>query len=166
MILAVSKNAFIMIEEVRRQFREIPGLKEGREGVKPDYAACVDIATRAALKELVPLLALAIIATLAVGFVCGIKALAGYLSGNIFSGFLFAILMANAGGLWDNAKKYIEAGAFGGKGSDSHKAAVIGDTVGDPFKDTAGPSLNTFVTVTSQIASVFAPLIVKYALLG
>ncbi len=108
---------------------------------------------------------LSIVVTLVVGFVGGIGALGGYLGGSIFSGLIFALLMANAGGLWDNAKKYIEAGAFGGKGSDSHKAAVIGDTVGDPFKDTAGPSLNTMITVMSLVASVFAPLIVMHALM-
>jgi K(+)-stimulated pyrophosphate-energized sodium pump len=164
-MLAVSKNSSIMIEEIRRQFREIPGLKEGKEGVKPDYTSCVDIATKAALKALLPLIAMSILITLGVGFICGIQALAGYLAGAIFSGFLLAILMANSGGMWDNAKKYIEDGQFGGKGSEAHKAAVIGDTVGDPFKDTAGPSLNTLVTVISQIASLFAPLIIAYALI-
>ena len=165
-MLAVSKNSSVMIEEIRRQFREIPGLKEGKEGARPDYASCVDIATKAALKALVPLIVMSIITTLAVGFICGIRALAGYLAGAIFSGFMLAILMANSGGMWDNAKKFIEDGHFGGKGSDAHKAAVIGDTVGDPFKDTAGPSLNTLVTVISQIASLFAPLIIAYALIG
>jgi len=165
-MLAVSKNSSVMIEEIRRQFREIPGLKEGKEGVRPDYTSCVDIATKAALKALVPLIVMSIMATLAVGFICGIRALAGYLAGSIFSGFMLAILMANSGGMWDNAKKFIEDGHFGGKGSDAHKAAVIGDTVGDPFKDTAGPSLNTLVTVISQIASLFAPLIIAYALIG
>jgi K(+)-stimulated pyrophosphate-energized sodium pump len=164
-MLSVGKNAFIMIEEIRRQFREIPGLKEGKEGVKADYASCVDIATKGALKELIPPSVLSIGITLAVGFIGGIQALGGYLAGSIFSGLIFALLMSNAGGLWDNAKKYIEAGAFGGKGSDTHKAAVVGDTVGDPFKDTAGPSLNTLITVMSLVASVFAPTIVLYALL-
>ena len=163
-ILGVSKNAFRMIEEIRRQFREIPGLMEGTG--KPDYDACISIATMGALRELLPLIVFSISTTLILGFVAGIRALAGYLSGAIFSGFFLAILMANAGGLWDNAKKYIELGYFGGKGSDAHKAAVIGDTVGDPFKDTAGPSLNTLVTVISQIASLFAPLIIAYALIG
>ncbi len=163
-ILGVSNNADRMIEEIRRQFREIPGLMEGTG--KPDYAACVNIATRGALRELLPLIVFTISTTLILGFVAGIRALAGYLSGAIFSGFFLAILMANSGGLWDNAKKYVESGFFGGKGSDAHKAAVIGDTVGDPFKDTAGPSLNTLVTVISQIASLFAPLIVAYALIG
>ena len=164
-MLGVSKNAFRMIEEIRRQFREIPGLREGKEGVKPDYAKCVDIATTGALKELLPASVVSIAITLAVGFIGGIEALGGYLGGSILSGLIFALLMANAGGLWDNAKKYIEAGAFGGKGSDAHKAAVIGDTVGDPFKDTAGPSLNTLITVMSLVASVFAALIAKYNLL-
>ena len=164
-MLSVGKNAFKMIEEIRRQFRDIPGLKEGKEGVKPDYALCVDIATKGALKELIPPSVLSIGITLAVGFIGGIQALGGYLAGSIFSGLIFALLMSNAGGLWDNAKKYIEAGAFGGKGSDTHKAAVVGDTVGDPFKDTAGPSLNTLITVMSLVASVFAPTIVMYALL-
>ncbi len=164
-MLSVGKNAFCMIEEIRRQFREIPGLKEGKEGVKPDYALCVDIATKGALKELIPPSVLSIGITLAVGFIGGIQALGGYLAGSIFSGLIFALLMSNAGGLWDNAKKYVEAGAFGGKGSDTHKAAVVGDTVGDPFKDTAGPSLNTLITVMSLVASVFAPTIVLYALL-
>jgi len=164
-MLGVSKNAFRMIEEIRRQFREIPGLKEGREGVKPDYARCVDIATTGALKELLPASVVSILITLAVGFVGGVEALGGYLGGSIMSGLIFALLMANAGGLWDNAKKYIEAGAFGGKGSDAHKAAVIGDTVGDPFKDTAGPSLNTLITVMSLVASIFAGLIAKYNLM-
>lgn len=163
-ILGVSKNADRMIAEIRRQFREIPGLMEGTG--KPDYAACVNIATRGALRELLPLIVFTICTTIILGFVAGIRALAGYLSGAIFSGFFLAILMANAGGLWDNAKKYVEAGFFGGKGSDTHKAAVIGDTVGDPFKDTAGPSLNTLVTVISQIASLFAPLIIAYAIIG
>jgi len=164
-MLSVGKNAFRMIEEIRRQFREIPGLKEGKEGAKPDYKSCVDIATKGALKELIPPSVMSIAVTLAVGFIGGIQALGGYLAGSIFSGLIFALLMSNAGGLWDNAKKYIEAGAFGGKGSEPHKAAVVGDTVGDPFKDTAGPSLNTLITVMSLVASVFAETIVLYALL-
>jgi len=163
-ILAVSKNAYRMIEEIRRQFREIPGLMEGTG--TPEYGKCINIATKGALTELLPLIVFSIMTTLIVGFVAGVKALAGYLSGAIFSGFFLAILMSNAGGLWDNAKKYVESGYFGGKGSEAHKAAVIGDTVGDPFKDTAGPSLNTLVTVISQIASLFAPLFIAYALLG
>lgn len=164
-MLGVGKNADRMIAEIRRQFREIPGLKEGKEGVKPDYARCVDIATVGALKELLPASTVAIVATLAVGFLGGIEALGGYLAGSIFSGLLFALLMSNAGGLWDNAKKYIEAGALGGKGSEAHKAAVVGDTVGDPFKDTAGPSLNTLICVMSLVASLFAALIAQNNLL-
>jgi K(+)-stimulated pyrophosphate-energized sodium pump len=164
LILGVGKNAFRMIEEVRRQFREIKGLKEGK--AKPDYARCVDIATIGALKELVLPCVLSVIVPLIVGFILGKYALGGFLVGSILSGLVFALMMANAGGLWDNAKKYIEDGAFGGKGSDAHKAAVIGDTVGDPFKDTAGPSINTMLIVMSLIASMFAPLIAMYALLG
>ena len=163
-ILGVSKNAYRMIEEVRRQFEEIEGLMEGT--ADPDYHKCISMATKGALQELLPLILFSILATLVLGFVAGIRAIAGYLSGAIFSGFFLAILMANAGGLWDNAKKYVESGNYGGKGSDAHKAAVIGDTVGDPFKDTAGPSLNTLVTVISQIASLFAPLFILYALIG
>ncbi|MDG6223157.1 MAG: sodium-translocating pyrophosphatase [Candidatus Bathyarchaeota archaeon] len=164
-MLSVGKNASCMIEEIRRQFREIPGLLEGKEGVKADYAACVDIATKGAIKELILPSVLSIGITLIVGFIGGIQALGGFLAGSIFSGLIFALFMSNAGGLWDNAKKYIEAGAFGGKGSEPHKAAVVGDTVGDPFKDTAGPSLNTLITVMALVASVFAPTIVLYALL-
>lgn len=162
LILAVGKNAFRMIEEIRRQFKEISGLMEGK--AKPDYAKCVDIATKGALRELILPCVLAIIAPLAVGFTLGKEALGGFLAGSIVTGIIFALLMANAGGTWDNAKKYIEAGAFGGEGSEAHKAAVVGDTVGDPFKDTAGPSLNTMITVMSLVSSVFAPLII--ALLG
>jgi K(+)-stimulated pyrophosphate-energized sodium pump len=165
-MLGVGRNAHGMIEEIRRQFKEIPGLKDGKEGAKPDYAKCIDIATVGALKELLPASLIAIIVTLGVGFIGGIEALGGYLAGSIFSGLLFALLMSNAGGLWDNAKKYIEAGAFGGEGSEAHKAAVVGDTVGDPFKDTAGPSLNTLITVMSLVASMFAALIVQYNMLS
>jgi K(+)-stimulated pyrophosphate-energized sodium pump len=164
-ILGVGRNAERMIAEIRRQFREIAGLKEGKPGVKPDYARCVDIATVGALRELMPASIVAIVATLIIGFVGGIKALGGYLAGSIFSSLLLALLMSNAGGLWDNAKKLIESGQHGGKGSEAHKAAVVGDTVGDPFKDTAGPSLNTLITVMSLIASLFAVLIIKYNLL-
>ncbi|MCW4031410.1 MAG: sodium/proton-translocating pyrophosphatase, partial [Candidatus Bathyarchaeota archaeon] len=165
-MLGVGRNAERMIAEVRRQFKEIPGLKEGKEGVKPDYARCVDIATTGALRELLPASTVTIGVTLVVGFIGGAQAMGGYLAGAIFSGLLLALLMSNAGGLWDNAKKYIETGVHGGKGSDAHKAAVVGDTVGDPFKDTAGPSLNTMITVMSLVASLFAALIVQYNLLG
>jgi K(+)-stimulated pyrophosphate-energized sodium pump len=166
LMLGVGKNAERMITEIRRQFKEIPGLKEGKEGVKPDYAKCVDIATVGAIRELMPASVVIIIATLVVGFVGGIQALGGFLAGAILSSLLLALLMSNAGGLWDNAKKLIETGAYGGKGSEAHKAAVVGDTVGDPFKDTAGPSLNTMITVMSLVASLFATLIVQYNLLG
>mgnify|MGYP001068228805 CR=1 FL=1 len=164
-MLGVGRNAERMIIEIRRQFKEIPGLKEGKPGVKPDYARCVDIATKGAIRELMPASMLTIVVTLVIGFVGGIEALGGYLAGAIFSSLLLALLMANAGGLWDNAKKLIESGQHGGKGSDAHKAAVVGDTVGDPFKDTAGPSLNTMITVMSLIASLFAILIVNYNVL-
>ncbi|MEM2393293.1 MAG: sodium-translocating pyrophosphatase [Candidatus Bathyarchaeia archaeon] len=157
LILAVGRNAERMVEEVRRQFKEIPGLLEGK--AKPDYAKCVDIATKGALRELMLPCLLAIIVPILTMIVLGKEALAGFLAGSIVTGIIFALFMANSGGLWDNAKKYIEAGAYGGKGSEAHKAAVTGDTVGDPFKDTAGPSLNTMITVMSLVAEVFAPLI-------
>jgi K(+)-stimulated pyrophosphate-energized sodium pump len=165
LMLGVGRNAERMIAEIRRQFREIPGLREGKPGVKPDYAKCVDIATVGAIRELMPASVFIIVATLVVGFVGGINALGGFLAGAILSSLLLALLMSNAGGLWDNAKKLIESGAYGGKGSDAHKAAVVGDTVGDPFKDTAGPSLNTMITVMSLVAMLFAALIVQYNLL-
>jgi len=163
LILGVGKNGFRMIKEIRRQVKENPGIIKGTK--KPDYARCVDIATKGALRELVLPSILSILVPILVGLILGKYALGGFLAGSIFSGLIFAFLMGNAGGLWDNAKKYIEDGALGGKGSDAHKAAVIGDTVGDPFKDTAGPSLNTLLVVMSLTASVFAPIIVMYALL-
>jgi K(+)-stimulated pyrophosphate-energized sodium pump len=162
LILAVGKNGDRMVEEIRRQFREDPGIMKGES--KPDYARCVDIAAKGALTELVLPGVIAVVAPLAVGFLLGPAALAGFLAGSIVTGIIFALLMANSGGMWDNAKKYIETGKLGGKGSDAHKAAVIGDTVGDPFKDTAGPSLNTMITVMTLVATVFAPLILLYAL--
>jgi K(+)-stimulated pyrophosphate-energized sodium pump len=161
-ILAVGRNAFKMIEEIRRQVREIPGLLEGT--AKPDYASCVSIASQGALWELALPGTLAFLSPLAVGFLLGPSALGGFLGGSIFVGLIFALFMSNAGGLWDNAKKYIEDGALGGPGSEEHKAAVVGDTVGDPFKDTAGPSINTLITVMSLIATVFAPIIAKWSL--
>jgi K(+)-stimulated pyrophosphate-energized sodium pump len=166
LMLGVGRNAERMIAEIRRQFKEIPGLREGKPGVKPDYAKCVDIATVGAIRELMPASIFIIVATLIVGFVGGIYALGGFLAGAILSSLLLALLMSNAGGLWDNAKKLIETGVHGGKGSEAHKAAVVGDTVGDPFKDTAGPSLNTMITVMSLVASLFAALIVQYNLIG
>jgi K(+)-stimulated pyrophosphate-energized sodium pump len=150
--------AFDMIEEVRRQFREIPGLLEGKKGARADYARCVDIATAAALKRMIVPGLMAIAVPVVAGFIDK-NLLAGVLGGAIVSGVLLAIFMANAGGAWDNAKKHIEGGAFGGKGSDPHKAAVVGDTVGDPFKDTAGPSINILLKLMSVVSLVIAPLI-------
>ena len=165
LILGVDRNAQVMVKEIHRQFQSIPGLKEGRAGAKPDYGRCIDIAAKGAIRELVPAGLAAIAATLVVGLVAGVRAVGGYLAGNIVSGLLLALLMSNAGGLWDNAKKYIESGHFGGKGSDAHKAAVIGDTVGDPFKDTAGPSINTQITVVSLVSSLAAGLFVAFSLI-
>lgn len=154
---AVGKTAIKMVEEVRRQFREIKGLMAGT--AQPDYKACVDIATAAALKEMILPGVIAIVVPILVGFVLGPEALGGLIAGGIVTGFLLAVMMANAGGSWDNAKKYIEAGNLGGKGSDVHKAAVVGDTVGDPFKDTAGPSLSILIKLMSFIALIIAPLL-------
>ena len=152
---AVGRAANKMIEEVRRQFREIPGLREGAEGVIPDSARCVAISTEASLREMLVPGGLAVIVPLVVGFI-SVNALGGLLAGVLVSGFAIAIFMANAGGAWDNAKKYIEAGNHGGKGSDPHKAAVVGDTVGDPFKDTSGPAMNILIKVMTIVALVFA----------
>ena len=152
---AVGRAAHKMIEEVRRQFREIPGLREGAEGVSPDSARCVAISTQASLREMLAPGALAVVVPLVIGFI-DVDALGGFLAGALVTGFSLAIFMANAGGAWDNAKKYIEAGAHGGKGSDAHKAAVVGDTVGDPFKDTAGPSMNILIKVMTIVSLVFA----------
>ena len=152
---AVGRAAQEMIEEVRRQFREIPGLREGEEGVVPDSARCVAISTKASLKEMVIPGALAVIVPLVFGFI-SVNALGGFLAGALVTGFCLAIFMANAGGAWDNAKKYIETGALGGKGSESHKAAVVGDTVGDPFKDTSGPAMNILIKVMTIVSLVFA----------
>ena len=152
---AVGRAANKMIEEVRRQFREIPGLREGVEGVQPDSSRCVDISTRASLREMLVPGALAIAAPLIIGFI-DLDTLGGFLAGALVSGFAMAIFMANSGGAWDNAKKYIEAGHHGGKGSEAHKAAVVGDTVGDPFKDTAGPSMNILIKVMMIVSLIFA----------
>ncbi len=166
LMLGVDKNAQKMVAEIRRQFHEIVGLKEGKEGVKADYDTCINIATEGALHELIPAGLLAIIATVIVGFIGGPLAIGGFLLGNIVSGLLLALFMSNAGGLWDNSKKYIEAGNEGGKGSRAHKAAVTGDTVGDPFKDTAGPSINTQITVVSLVASLLASVFAAISLFG
>jgi K(+)-stimulated pyrophosphate-energized sodium pump len=157
---SVGKAAFKMVNEIRRQFREIPGLLEGREGVRPDVNKCIDISTRAALKEMIAPGVLAVAAPVVVGFILGPTALGGMLAGATVAGVLLALLMANAGGAWDNAKKLIERGKFGGKGSDAHKAAVVGDTVGDPFKDTSGPSMNILIKLMSIVSLVIAPLLV------
>jgi len=154
---AVGKAAMQMVQEVRRQFREIPGLLAGSS--RPDYARAVSIATVAAIREMIVPGLLAVVAPVAVGFLLGKEALAGLLGGSIVSGFVLAVMMANAGGAWDNAKKFIEEGHLGGKGSDAHKASVVGDTVGDPFKDTAGPSLNILLKLMAVIAIIIAPLL-------
>ena len=153
---SVSKAAYSMIEEVRRQFREIPGIMEGK--AKPAYQTCVAISTTAALKEMLVPGIMAVIAPLAVGLILGSTALAGLLAGSLVSGVMMAMFMSNAGGAWDNAKKYIEEGNHGGKGSDAHKAAVVGDTVGDPFKDTSGPSINILIKLMTVVSTVFAAL--------
>ena len=156
---SVSKAAYKMIEEVRRQFREIPGILEGKG--KPDYSSCVSISTRAALREMVAPGLMAVAVPLAVGILLGPAALGGLLAGSLVTGVLLAIYMSNSGGAWDNAKKYIEGGHNGGKGSEAHKAAVVGDTVGDPFKDTSGPSINILIKLMTVVALVFAPVFIK-----
>jgi K(+)-stimulated pyrophosphate-energized sodium pump len=161
-MLSVTRNAFDMIEEIRRQFNRDPGILAGTS--EPDYETCVALAAQGALTSLVLPAFLAVVLPLLVGFIMGPEALGAFLGGSIFTGIIFALLMANAGGLWDNAKKYIESGMFGGKGSEAHKAGVVGDTVGDPFKDTAGPSLNTLITVMSLVSSLFAPVIAAFHL--
>jgi K(+)-stimulated pyrophosphate-energized sodium pump len=159
---AVGRAANKMVEEVRRQFREIKGIMEGT--AEPEYASCVAISTAAAQKEMILPAMLGVIGPLAVGLLLGVGGVMGMLAGGLTGGFAMAIFMANSGGAWDNAKKYIEAGAHGGKGTDAHKATVVGDTVGDPFKDTSGPSLNILIKLMSMVSVVFAGLIVQYAL--
>ncbi len=166
LILGVDRNAQRMVAEIHRQFREILGLREGKEGVQPEYDKCIDIATSGALRELIPAGLMTIVATLIVGFIGGPSAIGGFLLGNIVSGLLLALFMSNAGGLWDNSKKYVEAGNEGGKGSEAHKSAVVGDTVGDPFKDTAGPSINTQITVVSLVSSLMSGLFVAFSFFG
>ena len=144
---------------MRRQFREIPGILQGNS--KPDYSSCVSISTRAALREMVVPGLMAVIVPLAVGILLGPAALGGLLAGSLVTGVLLAIYMSNSGGAWDNAKKYIEGGHNGGKGSEAHKAAVVGDTVGDPFKDTSGPSINILIKLMTVVALVFAPVFIK-----
>ncbi len=153
---SVGRAAQAMIVEVRRQFAEIPGLREGKPGVKPDSRRCVDISTQAALKEMLLPGGLAVVVPLVIGFI-DVNALGGFLAGAVVTGFMIAIYMANSGGAWDNAKKYIEAGAHGGKGTDAHAAAVVGDTIGDPFKDTSGPAMNILIKVMTIVSLVFVP---------
>ena len=157
---AVGRSANDMIEEVRRQFREITGLLEGK--AEPDSARCVEISTRSAIREMVAPGLIAVLAPVLTGFLLGVSGLGGLLAGALVTGVLMALMMANAGGVWDNAKKYIEEGHHGGKGSEPHKAAVIGDTVGDPFKDTSGPSLNILIKLMTIVAVIFAPLVVAW----
>jgi K(+)-stimulated pyrophosphate-energized sodium pump len=166
LMMGVNKNASRMVAEIHRQFNEIEGLLEGKPGVEAEYDKCIDIATVGSLKELIPSGLFAIITTILVGIIGGVSAIGGFLLGNIVSGLLLSLFMSNAGGLWDNAKKYVEAGNNGGVGSDAHKAAVIGDTVGDPFKDTAGPSINTQITVVSLVASICSGIFLSIGGLG
>ncbi len=166
LMLGVNRNSQKMVDEIHRQFNTIEGLKEGKPGVVPEYDKCIDIAAVGAIKELIPAGVFTILSTLVVGFVGGPQAMGGFLGGNIITGLFLALLMSNAGGLWDNSKKFIESGNFGGKGSDAHKASVIGDTVGDPFKDTAGPSINTQITVVSLVATITATLFATFSLFG
>ena len=156
---SVSKAAYKMIEEVRRQFKTIPGILEGKG--KPDYKSCVAISTQAALKELLLPGVMAVLAPVFIGVVLGPDALGGLLGGALVTGVMLAIFMSNSGGAWDNAKKYIEDGHHGGKGSEAHRAAVVGDTVGDPFKDTSGPSINILIKLMTIVSLVFAPLFLK-----
>ncbi len=159
---SVGVTAKAIVEEVRRQWREIPGLREGKKEVKPDYGKCVDICTKSALKQMLAPSIMTIVAPVIVGLVLGKFALAGFLLGALTTGFIFAITLNNAGGAWDNAKKWIEAGHFGGKGSEAHKAAVTGDTAGDPMKDTSGPSLNIMLKLMSVVSLMLAPVLMHF----
>lgn len=159
---AVGRAAQSIVNEVRRQFKEIPGIMEGT--AKPDYAACVDLCTKAAQSEMILPAVITVLAPIVIGFILGVKGVTGMLAGSTVTGFALAVMMSNSGGAWDNAKKYIEAGNLGGKGSDCHKAAVVGDTVGDPFKDTSGPSINILIKLLSVVAIVFVSLAVNFAL--
>lgn len=158
---AVGKGAFAVVDEVRKQWREIAGLRDGK--ASPDYVRCVDLITRRAISGMLLPGLVVVVVPILIGVTLGVEAVAGLLAGALFTGFLLAVMMANSGGAWDNAKKYIEAGNFGGKGSEAHKAAVIGDTVGDPFKDTAGPSLNILIKLVGKVGVIFAPLFLMVA---
>jgi len=158
---AVGRAAGAMVEEVRRQFREIPGIMEGTG--TPDYASCVAISTKGAQKEMLVPSLLAIIVPVVTGLILGVPGVMGLLTGGLVCGFVLATMLNNAGGAWDNAKKYVENGAHGGKGSEAHKAAVVGDTVGDPCKDTSGPSLNILIKLMTMVSIVFAPVVVKFS---
>ena len=160
---AVGKAAQSIVIEVRRQFRSITGLMEGK--AEPDYHTCVDLCTKSAQKLMLPPAIIAILIPLIIGVFLGASGVVGLLAGTTVSGFALAVMMANSGGAWDNAKKYIESGKFGGKGSDCHKAAVVGDTVGDPFKDTSGPSINILIKLTSMVSIVLVGLVVATSFL-
>ena len=157
---AVGRAAGGMVEEVRRQFREFPGILLGTQ--RPDYARCVEISTAAAQKEMIAPSMLALVVPVVVGVLFGVAGVLGLLGGTLTAGFALAIMMANAGGAWDNAKKYVEDGNYNGKGSENHKASVVGDTVGDPLKDTAGPALNPMIKVMNLVALILAPIVVQY----
>ena len=160
---SVGKAAQSVVIEVRRQFKEIAGIMEGK--ADPDYAKCVDLCTKSSLREMILPTIVAVVTPVAVGLILGFTGVVGMLAGATASGFLLAIFMSNSGGAWDNAKKYIESGVHGGKGSDQHKAAVVGDTVGDPFKDTSGPAINILIKLLSMVSIVFAALVVNFSLL-
>ena len=160
---SVGRAAQSVVKEVRRQFKEIKGLMEGKADA--DYERCVDLCTKASLKEMVVPTIVAVVVPIIVGLILGCTGVVGMLAGATASGFLMAVFMSNSGGAWDNAKKYIESGEFGGKGSDNHKAAVVGDTVGDPFKDTSGPSINILIKLLSMVSIVFAALVVQFSIL-
>ena len=161
---AVGRAANDMVLEVRRQFKEIPGIMDGT--ATPDYARCVEISTKGAQKEMIKPATLAILIPVVVGLIFGVAGVLGLLSGGLATGFVMAVMMSNAGGAWDNAKKLVETGAEGGKGSEVHKATVVGDTVGDPFKDTSGPSLNILIKLMSMVSVVFAGLIASVGVNG
>ena len=160
---SVGRAAQSVVVEVRRQFREITGLMDGK--AEADYARCVDLCTKASLKEMVLPTIVAVVVPVIVGMVLGCTGVVGMLAGATASGFLMAVFMSNSGGAWDNAKKYIESGVYGGKGSENHKAAVVGDTVGDPFKDTAGPAINILIKLLSMVSIVFAAIVVNFSIL-